>query len=144
MEGPPLGPGGEDITWPDQVASRGRKASSTRKIKPQTSNRKSEKLKKSEEGRRKNAGKGGGGSTPGGIPGGGNPEGGQENSAPPRGGKPGPTPKGEQPGEKRTVPSIPSAGGADKGNENAKKRRLNWHSKCPQAAGFEVEFPEGE
>ena len=40
MEGPPLGPGGEDITWPDQVAPRGRKASSTRKIKPQTSNRK--------------------------------------------------------------------------------------------------------
>ena len=37
MEGPPLGPGGEDITWPDQVAPRGRKASSTRKIKPQTS-----------------------------------------------------------------------------------------------------------
>ena len=38
MEGPPLGPGGEDITWPDQVAPRGRIASSTRKIKPQTSN----------------------------------------------------------------------------------------------------------
>ena len=38
MEGPPLGPGGEDITWPDQVPPRGRKASSTRKIKPQTSN----------------------------------------------------------------------------------------------------------
>ena len=38
MEGPPLGPGGEDITWPDQVAPWGRKASSTRKIKPQTSN----------------------------------------------------------------------------------------------------------
>ena len=38
MEGPPLGPGVEDITWPDQVAPRGRKASSTRKIKPQTSN----------------------------------------------------------------------------------------------------------
>ena len=38
MEGPPLGPGGEDITWPDQVAPQGRKASSTRKIKPQTSN----------------------------------------------------------------------------------------------------------
>ena len=37
MEGPPLGPGGENITWPDQVAPRGRKASSTRKIKPQTS-----------------------------------------------------------------------------------------------------------
>ena len=35
MEGPPLGPGGEDITWPDQVAPWGRKASS----KPQTSNR---------------------------------------------------------------------------------------------------------
>ena len=38
MEGPPLGTGGGDITWPDQVAPRGRKASSTRKIKPQTSN----------------------------------------------------------------------------------------------------------
>ena len=38
MEGPPLGPGGQDITWPDQVAPRGRKASSTRKIKPQNSN----------------------------------------------------------------------------------------------------------
>ena len=38
MEAPPLGSGGEDITWPDQVAPRGRKASSTRKIKPQTSN----------------------------------------------------------------------------------------------------------
>ena len=37
MEGPPRGPGGEDITWPDQVAPRGRKASSTRKIKLQTS-----------------------------------------------------------------------------------------------------------
>ena len=35
---PPLGPGGEHITWPDQVVPRGRKASSTRKIKPQTSN----------------------------------------------------------------------------------------------------------
>ena len=38
MEGPPLDPGGEDITWPDHVAPRGGKASSTRKIKPQTSN----------------------------------------------------------------------------------------------------------
>ena len=36
--GPPLGPGGEDITWPDQVAPRGQKVSSTCKIKPQTSN----------------------------------------------------------------------------------------------------------
>ena len=38
MKGPPLGPREEDITWPDQVAPRGRKSSSTRKIKPQTSN----------------------------------------------------------------------------------------------------------
>ena len=38
MTGPPLGPGGEDITWPNQAPPRGRKASSTRKIKPQTSN----------------------------------------------------------------------------------------------------------
>ena len=35
MKGPPLGPGGEDITWPDQVAPRSRKASSTRNLKPQ-------------------------------------------------------------------------------------------------------------
>ena len=33
-----MGPGEEDITWPDQVAPWGRKASGTRKIKPQTSN----------------------------------------------------------------------------------------------------------
>ena len=39
MKGPPLGPGGEDITWPDQVAPWGRKASSTRNLKPQNSNR---------------------------------------------------------------------------------------------------------
>ena len=38
--------------------------------------------------------------------------------------------------------ATPSAGGTDEGNENAKKRRLNWHSKCLQAAGFEVKFPE--
>ena len=38
MKGPPLGPGGGDITWPDQVAPRSRMVSSTRKIKPQTSN----------------------------------------------------------------------------------------------------------
>ena len=42
MKGPPLGPGGEDITWPDQVAPRGRRTPSTRKIKPQTSNRTSQ------------------------------------------------------------------------------------------------------
>ena len=39
MKGPLQGPVGEDITWPNQVAPQGRKASSTRKIKPQTSNR---------------------------------------------------------------------------------------------------------
>ena len=38
MKGPPIGPGGEDITSPDQVAPRGRRAPSTRMIKPQTSN----------------------------------------------------------------------------------------------------------
>ena len=38
MRGPPLGPGGEDITWTHQVARRGRRTSSTRNIKPQTSN----------------------------------------------------------------------------------------------------------
>ena len=38
MKAPPLGPGGEYITWPDQMAPRGRKASSTRNVKPQTSN----------------------------------------------------------------------------------------------------------
>ena len=38
MGGPPLGPGGEDNTWPDQVAPRGRRMSSTRNVKPQTSN----------------------------------------------------------------------------------------------------------
>ena len=38
MKGPPLGPGGEDITWPDQVAPRGQGTSSTRNVKRQTSN----------------------------------------------------------------------------------------------------------
>ena len=38
MKGPPLGPGGEDITWPGRVAPRSRKASSTRNFKPQPSN----------------------------------------------------------------------------------------------------------
>ena len=38
MKGPPLGPGGEDISWPNQVAPRGPRTSSTRKVKPQTSN----------------------------------------------------------------------------------------------------------
>ena len=53
-----------------------------------------------------------------------------------------PTPKGEPSGERRPAPSTPSAGGADKSNENAKKHRLNWHSKCLQAAGVEVKLPE--
>ena len=38
MKAPPLGPDGEDITWPDQVAPRGRGAPSTGKLKPQISN----------------------------------------------------------------------------------------------------------
>ena len=38
MRGPSLGPGGEDITWPDQVAPGGQRASSTGNVKPQTSN----------------------------------------------------------------------------------------------------------
>ena len=38
IKGPPLGPGGEDMTWPDEVAPWGRKTSSTRSLKPQTSN----------------------------------------------------------------------------------------------------------
>ena len=42
MKGPPLGPGGEDITWSNQVDPQGQKASSTRKnqtsnLKPQIS-----------------------------------------------------------------------------------------------------------
>ena len=37
MKGPPLGPGGEDITSPDQVAPRDRRAPGIRKMKPQTS-----------------------------------------------------------------------------------------------------------
>ena len=38
MKGPPLGPGGEDITWPNQVAFRGRRKSRDRNLKPPTSN----------------------------------------------------------------------------------------------------------
>ena len=44
--------------------------------------------------------------------------------------------------EKQSAPSTPSFGGADNSSENAKKRHRNWHSKCLQAAGFEVKFPE--
>ena len=46
--------------------------------------RESEKLKKAEEELRKNAGRGGGGSTPGGTPGGGNPGGGKGSPHPPQ------------------------------------------------------------
>ena len=110
--------------------------------------RESKKLKKAEEERRKNASKGGrpegGGPNPGGFKGKGNPGGGRRSSAPPSGaiGAPNPTLKGEPSGEPRPAPSSPSAGGADKSSENAKKRRLNWHSKCLQAAGVEVMFAE--
>ena len=110
--------------------------------------RECEKLKKAEEERRKNAGKGGrperGGPNPGRFKGKGNRGGGRRSLAPPSGGRgaPNPTSKGEPSGEKRPAPSTPSAGGADKSSENAKKRRLNWHSKCLQAAGVEVRFPE--
>ena len=38
MKGLPLGPCGEDITWPYQMAPRSRNTSSTRNLKPQTSN----------------------------------------------------------------------------------------------------------
>ena len=38
MKGPPLSPGGEDITWPDQVAPWSQRTANTRK---QTSNLKS-------------------------------------------------------------------------------------------------------
>ena len=37
MKGPPLGPGGEPITWPDQMGPLGRRTSSTPENKPQTS-----------------------------------------------------------------------------------------------------------
>ena len=39
MKDPPLGPGGEDITWPNHVAPWGPKVSNTRNVKPQTSDR---------------------------------------------------------------------------------------------------------
>ena len=85
----------------------------------------------------------GGRANPGGSKGKGNP-GGQRSSAPPAGGRGAPDPKlkGEPSGGKQPAPSTPSAVHADKSSENAKKRRLNWHSKCLQAAGVEVKFPE--
>ena len=48
---------------------------------------------------------------------------------------PNPTPKGEPSGEKGPALYTPSASGADKSSENAKKRRLNWRAKC-------LQFPE--
>ena len=110
--------------------------------------RESKKLKKAEEERRKNAGKGGKPEwekpNPGGFKGKGNPAGGGRSSQPPTGGggQPNSTPKGEPLGEKRPATSNPSAGGADKSSENAKKRRLNWHSRCLQATEVEVKFSE--
>ena len=109
---------------------------------------KSQKLKKAEEERRKNAGKGrkpqGGGPNLGGFKGKGSPGAGRRSPAHPSRGKgePSPTPKGELSGEKRPAPSTPSAGGADKSSENAKKRLLSLHSKCLQDAEVEVKFPE--
>ena len=38
MKEPPVGPGGQEITWDDQVAPRSRQTPSTCKNKPQTSN----------------------------------------------------------------------------------------------------------
>ena len=90
----------------------------------QIKRRESEKLKKAEEERRKNAGKGGkaeeGGPNPGGFKGKGNRGRAPRSSAPPTGrrGAPDPTSKAEQSGEKRPVPSPPSAGGANKSSEN--------------------------
>ena len=110
--------------------------------------RESENLKEAEEEWRKNAGKGGkpkgGGPNPGGFKGKGNPGGRRRSSAPSTRarGAPNPTPKGEPSCEKRPARSTPSAAGADKSSKNAKKRRLNWHSKCLQAAGVEGHFPE--
>ena len=105
-------------------------------------------LKKAKEERRRNAGKGGkpegGGPNPGCLKGKGNPGGGRRSSAPPTGGRgaSNATPKGELSGEKRPAPSTPSAGCPDISSENAKERRLTSHSKCLQAAGVEVKFPE--
>ena len=110
--------------------------------------RESKKLKEAEEERRKNAGKGkpkGEGQDSWGSQGKGkgNRGGERRSSAAPTGGRGAtdPTPKGEQRDEKWTVASTPSAGGADS-NDNGKKRKLNWHSKCLQAAGPGVKFPE--
>ena len=73
----------------------------------------------------------------------GNPGGGRRSSAPFSSGRGGPNPvsKVEQPGDKRIVPSTPTAARAEK-DENAKKRKLEWHSKCLQAGGVEVKFHE--
>ena len=53
---------------------------------------------------------------------------------------PNPTPKGEQPGEKRTIPSTPRADGVEK-NQNAKEQ-AQLALKCLQAAGVDLQFPE--
>ena len=110
--------------------------------------RESEKLKKAEEERRKNAGKG-------------KPEGEAKTHGVPKarltatlvedqGPQSPPLVKEEHPTPHPRVssrvknglsPRASSAGGADK-NDNAKKHKLNPHSNCLQAAGVEVKFPE--
>ena len=116
MEGPPLGPGGEDINWPDQVAPQGQKASSTRKIKPQTSNLKP--LKNGDKG-----GKGGGK----GVGKGGNAN-------------PATTPPAAEGDPKKR----PQGDNASHGGNNSKKRRLAWMAKSLMAAGVDVKFPAEE
>ena len=101
---------------------------------------------KKEEERCYNAGKGkpeGAGQNPGGFPSKGNSGGGRNSSAPPTGGRgsSSPTPRGEQLGGKWTVPSIPTAGSAEK-NQNTKKHKLNWPFKCLRSAAGNVKFSE--
>ena len=111
--------------------------------------RESKKLKKAEEERGKNAGKGG------------KPEGGGGQAlevlrvrvtlVEDEGPQPPPLVEQQHPTphlrvSRRVKNGLPlsgrSAGGADKSSKNAKKRDLNRHSKCLQAAGVEVKFPE--
>ena len=108
--------------------------------------RESEKHKKAEEEKLPQVGKGireGGGHNPGRSAGMGNCGGAQTSLAAPTGGRGAANCvlKGEQPGDKWNAPFSPSAGSTEKG-ENAKKCKLNWHSKCLQAAELEVKFPK--
>ena len=110
--------------------------------------RESEKLKKVQEERRKNAGKGG------------KPEGGaltlevlsvRVTLAEDKGPQPPPLLEEDHPTPHLRVsrrvknglpPPVAALDGADKSSENAKKSKLNWHSHCLQAAGVEVKFPD--